>query len=132
MPNHANVLLDTYRFSRRITSQLQNWAFLTYLHGKPRNTYIYLMQERQNVSNISRHQEIVVLSLNLPYYSNFSCHETLNACCEKLWFLQLWRYSSGEVIYRPFNQKKKEFLATFFLNICTFKWGHFCEITVIK
>ncbi len=63
------------RFSRRITSQLQNWAFLTYLHGKPRNTYIYPMQERQNVSNISRHQEVVVLLLNFPRCSYFLCFE---------------------------------------------------------
>ncbi len=40
---------STHRFSRRITPQLQNWAFLTNLHGKPRNTYIYPTQEHQNV-----------------------------------------------------------------------------------
>ncbi len=39
------VWLRPYRFARRITSQQQNWAFLTYLRGKPGNTYIYLMQE---------------------------------------------------------------------------------------
>ncbi len=65
--------IGTIRFSRKITSQLQNWAFLTYLHGKPRNTYIYPMQERQNVSNTSRHQEVVVSLLNLHCYSCFSC-----------------------------------------------------------
>ncbi len=48
----------TYRFSRRITtSQLQNREFFTYLHGKPRNTYIYPMKECQNVSNTSRHRK---------------------------------------------------------------------------
>ncbi len=30
-----------YRFFKRITSQLQHWAFLTYLHGKPRNFHIF-------------------------------------------------------------------------------------------
>ncbi len=80
----------------RTTSQLQNWAFLTYLHGKPKRTYIYSMQERQNVNNTSRHQEVAVSLLNLPYYSHFSCPATLNVRSEKLWFLQLWRYSSGE------------------------------------
>ncbi len=64
-----------YRFSRRITSQLQNWIFLTYLRGEPRNTYISPMQESQNVSNTSRHQEVVVWLLNLPCYSHFSCLE---------------------------------------------------------
>ncbi len=34
----CHVIACTYRFSRRITSQLQNWAALTYLCGKPRNT----------------------------------------------------------------------------------------------
>ncbi len=33
---------------------------MTYLHGKLRNTYIYLMQERQYVSNTSRHQKVVI------------------------------------------------------------------------
>ncbi len=63
------------RFSRRIMSQLQNWAFLTYLHGKPRNNYIYATQECQNVSNTFRHQEVIVSLLNLPCYSYFSCLE---------------------------------------------------------
>ncbi len=62
-------------FSRRMTSQLQNWSFLTYLHGKPRNACIYLMQERQNVSNTSRHQEVVVSLLNLLCHSHFACLE---------------------------------------------------------
>ncbi len=61
-----------YRFSRKITSQLQNWAILTYLHGKNKNTYICLIWEHQNVSNTSRHQEIAMLLLNLPCYSHFS------------------------------------------------------------
>ncbi len=65
--------LDTVcHFSRKITSQLQNWAFLTYLYSKLKNTYIYPIQERQNVSNTSRHQEVVVSLLNLPCYSHFS------------------------------------------------------------
>ncbi len=88
-----------YRFSRRITSQLQNWAFLTYLHGKPGNTCIYPMQERQNVSNTSRHQDVVVLLLNLPCYSYFS-HS------EKLWFLQLWHYSSGEATWCSWEMRQ--------------------------
>ncbi len=33
------------------------------------------MQERQNVNNISRHQEVVLSFLNLPCYSHFSCLE---------------------------------------------------------
>ncbi len=39
------------------------------------NTYIYPIQERQNASNTSRHQEVVVSLLNLPCYSHFSCLE---------------------------------------------------------
>ncbi len=35
----------------------------------PRNTYIYPMKECQNVSNASRHQEVVILLLNLHCYS---------------------------------------------------------------
>ncbi len=65
----------SYRFSKKIMSQLQNWAILTYLRSKPRNTYIYLMQEHQNVSNTSGHQEVVLSLLNLPCYSHFSCFE---------------------------------------------------------
>ncbi len=68
-------LLSVYRFSRRITSKLQNWAFSIYLLRKPRNTDIYPMQEHQNVSNPSRHQKVVVSLLNLPGYSHFSCLE---------------------------------------------------------
>ncbi len=74
-------------------------TILTYLHDKPRNTYIYPMQECQNVSNTSTHQEVVVLLLNLPCYSHSHVLKTLNARSEKLWFLQLWRYSSGEAIW---------------------------------
>ncbi len=82
---HLYALLS-YRFSRRIASQLQNWVLLTYLHGKPRNTYIYLMQESQNVSNTSRHQEVVVSLLNLPCYSHFSCLDLIHFSPRK--FLQ--------------------------------------------
>ncbi len=70
-----NSHTGSYRFSRRITSQLQNWTFVTYLHGEPRNIDIYSMQECQNVSNTSRHQKVVVSLLNLPCYSHFSCLE---------------------------------------------------------
>ncbi len=74
----------TFRFSRRMTSQLQNWAFFTYLDGKPRNTYMYLMQERQNIGNTSRHQEVVMSSLNLSCYIHFSFLKTLNVRYKKL------------------------------------------------
>ncbi len=50
------------------------------------------MQERQNVSNTSRHQEVLV--------SFFHVLKTLNACSEKLWFLQLRSYSSREATCR--------------------------------
>ncbi len=83
VPDYKSAMLIYYlylynRFSRSITSQLQNWAFLTYLHGNPGNTYIYSMQECQNVRNTSRHQEVVVSLLNLPATAifcleNFKC-----------------------------------------------------------
>ncbi len=67
--------LCIHRFSRRIISKLQNWAFWTYLCGKPRNTYIYPMQEYQNVNNTSRHQNVVVSLSSLLCYRHFSCLE---------------------------------------------------------
>ncbi len=119
--------------------------FLTYLHGKARNTYICPMQECQNVSNTSRHQEVVVSLLNLLCYSYFSClgnlklsfrkimifataifHvlETWNARSEKLWFLQLWRYSSGSDVMQCnatwFNK---------YLWVLYFRWVVLCCIT---
>ncbi len=102
------------RFSRRITPQLQNWLFLTYLHGKPRNTYIYPTQECQNVSNTSRRQEVVVSLLNLPYYGHFSC---LKNCKCSFWKIMIfavvtlffWRSDVGNVhsgtCIREFDQK---------------------------
>ncbi len=73
----------TYCFSRRIMSQLQNWAFFTYLYGKPRKFYTYPMEEHQNVSNTSRHQEVVVL-FNLPYNCHFSCLENFKCSFWKI------------------------------------------------
>ncbi len=63
---------------------MQNWAFLTYLHGKPRNTYIYPMQECENVSNTSRHQEVVASLLNLPCYCHLLCFENFKGSFWKI------------------------------------------------
>ncbi len=71
-------------FTRRITSQLQKWAFFTYLHGKPRNTYIYPKHERHNISNTSTHQEVVASLLNLHCYSHFSCLENFKCSFWKI------------------------------------------------
>ncbi len=57
---------------------------MTYLHGKPKNTYIYPTHEHQNVSNTSRHQEVVVSLLNLPCYNLFHVLKTLNTRSGKL------------------------------------------------
>ncbi len=67
------MIFCTCLFSGRITSQLQNWAFFTSLHGEPRNTFIYSMQKCQNVGNTSIHQKVVVSLLKLSCYSHFSC-----------------------------------------------------------
>ncbi len=72
MNNVGNKSKTTYRFSRRVKPQPQNWAHLTYLHSKPRNTYIYPMQERQDVRNTSWHEVVVMWLLNLPCCSLFS------------------------------------------------------------
>ncbi len=60
------------------------------------------MQERQNVSNTSGHQEVVVSLLNLSCYSNFSCLENFKRSFWNIMILQLWHYSSGEAMSSPF------------------------------
>ncbi len=90
-----------YRFSRRITAQLQNWAFLTYLHGMPRNANIYQMQERLNVKNTSMHQEIVVLLLNLLCCSHFSSLQNFKSSFWKIMIFAIvmlffWRSDIGK------------------------------------
>ncbi len=56
---------------------------------KPRNTYIYPIQERQNVSNTSKHQVVIVSSLNLPCYSHFSCLEYFKRSFQKIMIFAL-------------------------------------------
>ncbi len=87
----------------KLTSQLQNWAFLTYLHGKPKNAHIYPMQKRQNISNTSRHQEVVGSLLNLPCYSHFSCRENFKRSFWKsmIFAVVTWFFWSTDV-YIPF------------------------------
>ncbi len=64
-------------------------SILTYLHGKPRNFYIYSIKERQNVSNTSTHQEVVVTLFTLSCYSHFSCLENFKGSFWKIMILQL-------------------------------------------
>ncbi len=98
-------------------SLLKNLAFLTYLLGKPRNTYIHTMHEFQNFSNASRHKEVVVSLLNLPCYIHFSCLQNFKHLFWKIMILQLWRYSSGEAICKGYLMASQLCIIRYILQI---------------
>ncbi len=70
-----------------------------------RNFYINLMEERQNVSNTSRHQKGVMSLLNLPCCSHFSCLENFKSSFWKImifavvmlffWRKDMWKIKSN-------------------------------------
>ncbi len=123
LPSEAGAFLHhwaqaIYRFSKRIMSQLQNWAFLTYLHDKPRNTY-------------SRYQEVVVSLLNLHCYSYFSGLENFKRslvlrnydfCSCDVILLEKWYVGTSQVLVRMSGLSENLFVGKVLIPHGGYKW----------
>ncbi len=130
---------------------------MTYLHGKPRNTYIYPMQERWNVSNagctLSPSAFGKSLGLELPEMrlgecdSLHSCRELSNLACdtrrqpgETLWLvhhrpLKKWYLNEARHERRGYTRGCKArwvFPSTFSLSPCLVfpRWECTASITL--